>query len=399
MSKLTPKLVKALSEPGSYQDGRGLQLRISAQLRKSWIYRYMINGRRHDLSVGSYPAVSLRDARLAADKYRLEISRGINPVLERRKEREGRSSQKLEAKTFQTEAARYIRTHSPSWSTKHSQQWQNSLAKHVFPIIGSMPLAQIDTDDVLEVLEPIWSVIPVTASRLRNRIELVLDAAKARKLREGENPARWRGHLDKLLPRQGSRVKPFASLSAEDTARLMHRLDSLEGAAARATELMILTATRNSETCGARWSELDLEQKLWTIPGERMKTGKTHRIPLTEAMIEVISQQKGQHPEWVFPNSRRTGCIPGNAIGRVLDTLKVHMAVPHGFRATFRTWAAETTSYPREVCEMALAHTLGSKVEAAYNRGDLLEKRRGLMQEWSGFLCKGHSTSLLLTLT
>ncbi|TWI43883.1 uncharacterized protein DUF4102, partial [Pseudomonas duriflava] len=152
MSKLTPKLVKALSEPGSYQDGRGLQLRVSAQLRKSWVFRYMMNGRRHDLSVGSYPAVSLREARLAADKYRLEISRGINPVLERRKEREGKSSQTLEAKTFQTEAARYIRTHSPSWSTKHSQQWQNSLAKHVFPVIGSMPLAQIDTDDVLEVL-------------------------------------------------------------------------------------------------------------------------------------------------------------------------------------------------------------------------------------------------------
>ncbi|MFC6478357.1 tyrosine-type recombinase/integrase [Pseudomonas asuensis] len=299
MSKLTPKLVKAISEPGSYQDGRGLQLRVSAQLRKSWVFRYMINGRRHDLSVGSYPTVSLREARLAADKYRLEISRGINPVLERRSAREGRTAQELEAQTFQTEAARYIRTHSPSWSAKHSQQWQSSLAKHVFPVIGSIPLAQIDTDDVLEVLEPIWSVIPVTASRLRNRIELVLDAAKARKLREGENPARWRGHLDKLLPRQGSRVKPFASLSAEDTARLMYRLDSLEGAAARATELMILTATRNSETCGARWSELDLEQKLWTIPGERMKTGKTHRIPLTETMIEVINQQIGQHPEWV----------------------------------------------------------------------------------------------------
>ena len=177
----------------------------------------------------------------------------------------------------------------------------------------------------------------------------------------------------------------------------MHRLDSLEGAAARATELMILTATRNSETCGARWAELDLEQKLWTIPGERMKTGKTHRIPLTEAMIEVISQQKGQHPEWVFPNSRRTGCIPGNAIGRVLDTLKVHMAVPHGFRATFRTWAAETTNYPREVCEMALAHTLGSKVEAAYNRGDLLEKRKGLCRSGAVFLIPATAVSMSRT--
>jgi integrase len=396
MSKLTPKFVKALSEPGSYGDGRGLLLRVSAQLRKSWVFRYMINGRRHDLSLGSYPSVSLREARLAADRYRLEISRGINPVEERRKARAGAASDKAQAHTFRSEAARYIRTHSPSWSAKHSQQWQNSLAKHVFPVIGSMPLAEVDTDDVLEVLEPIWSVIPVTASRLRNRIELVLDAAKARKLREGENPARWRGHLDKLLPKQGSSVKPFASLSAEETARLMRRLDSLEGAAARATELMILTATRNSETCGARWSELDFEQKLWTIPSERMKTGKTHRIPLTEAMLEVINQQAGKHPEWVFPNSRRTGCIPGNAIGRVLDTLNIHMAVPHGFRATFRTWAAETTNYPREVCEMALAHTLGSKVEAAYNRGDLLEKRRGLMQEWNGFVYIHCSYPILL---
>ncbi|GGM29254.1 tyrosine-type recombinase/integrase [Pseudomonas asuensis] len=183
-----------------------------------------------------------------------------------------------------------------------------------------------------------------------NRIEQVLEAAKARKLREGENPARWRGHLDKRLPKQGSRVKPFTSLSAEETARLMRPLDSLEGAVARAAELMILTATRNSETCGVRWSELDLEQKLWTIPGERIKTGKTHRIPLTDAMLEVISQQISQHPEWFFPNSKRIGCIPSNVIGRLLDTLKVHISVPHGFRSTFRVWAAETTNYPREAC-------------------------------------------------
>ncbi|WP_371517496.1 tyrosine-type recombinase/integrase, partial [Pseudomonas brassicacearum] len=226
-------------------------------------------------------------------------------------------------------------------------------------------MAEVDTDDILDVLTPIWSKIPVTANRVRNRIELVLDAAKALKLRQGENPARWRGHLDKLLPKQSHTVVPFPSPTPLRTAELLARLDSLDGAAARAVEFAILTATRNQEVSGAQWPEIDWEEKVWYIPAERMKAGKAHRVPLTEQMLEVLRQQVGKHDKWIFLNSWRTGPIPGNAMARVLDQLQVDGVVPHGFRSTFRTWAAEETDHQREVCEMALAHTLNSKVEAA----------------------------------
>lgn len=383
MSNLTPKFVKEIDKPGSYQDGRGLILRVSATLHKSWVFRYMLAKKRHDLVLGAYPALSLRDARLEADKFRLDIARGINPAAERAKAKAGRDAA---GHTFKACAERYIRTHSASWSPKHHQQWLRSMKKHVYPALGSHRVEEIDTDDVLDVLTPIWSKLPVTANRVRNRIELVLDAAKALKQRHGENPARWRGHLDKLLPRQTRSPAPFRSLAPAQTAELLAKLDSLDGSAARAVELAILTATRNQEVTRARWEEIDWEQRVWVIPASRMKAGKAHRIPLTDQMLAVLRQQQGKHPEWIFLNKRRTGPIPGNAMARVLAGLKVADTVPHGFRSTFRTWAAESTDYPREVCEMALAHTLDSKVEAAYNRGDLLDKRRALMQDWGDYL-------------
>ncbi|EMB2824074.1 TPA: tyrosine-type recombinase/integrase [Pseudomonas aeruginosa] len=386
MSKLTPKFVKDVDQPGSYQDGRGLILRVSATLRKRWVYRYMLAKQRHDLALGTYPALSLRDARLEADKYRLDIARGLDPAAERAKAKAARTSITTTSNTFRSLAERYIRTHSASWSKKHHQQWQNSLAKHVYPVIGGFRIAEVDTDDVLDTLTPIWNKIPVTANRIRNRIELVLDAAKALKLRQGENPARWRGHLDKLLPKQSHTVAPFPSPTPLRTAELLAMLDSLGGAAARAVEFAILTATRNQEVSGAQWSEIDWEEKIWSIPAHRMKAGKAHRVPLTEQMLEVLRQQVGKHDKWVFLNSWRTGPIPGNAMARVLNQLQADDVVPHGFRSTFRTWAAEETDHQREVCEMALAHTLNNRVEAAYNRGDLLDKRRALMKDWGGFL-------------
>ncbi|HBO5142466.1 tyrosine-type recombinase/integrase [Pseudomonas aeruginosa] len=386
MSKLTPKFVKDVDQPGSYQDGRGLILRVSATLRKRWVYRYMLAKQRHDLALGTYPALSLRDARLEADKYRLDIARGLDPAAERAKAKAAKASITTTSNTFRSLAERYIRTHSASWSKKHHQQWQNSLAKHVYPVIGGFRIAEVDTDDVLDTLTPIWNKIPVTANRIRNRIELVLDAAKALKLRQGENPARWRGHLDKLLPKQSHTVAPFPSPTPLRTAELLAMLDSLGGAAARAVEFAILTATRNQEVSGAQWSEIDWEEKIWSIPAHRMKAGKGHRVPLTEQMLEVLRQQVGKHDKWVFLNSWRTGPIPGNAMARVLNQLQADDVVPHGFRSTFRTWAAEETDHQREVCEMALAHTLNNRVEAAYNRGDLLDKRRALMKDWGGFL-------------
>lgn len=388
MSKMTQSFVRSVVAPGRYADGRGLFLRVGAGGGKSWILRYQVDNRRHDLGLGAYPAVSLKSARLAADTLRLGLSQGIDPLAQREAER--REARQAGPVTFRVEAERYIATHRPSWKNpRHAQLWSHSLRDHVYPLLGDVPVEAVDTDLVLQVLAPIWRQIPETAFRLRNRIELVLDAAKARQLRSGENPARWRGHLDKLLPRQNRSQDSFAAMPAEQLGAFVRRLDSLDSTAARACELLIHTACRSSEICEARWSEFDLASRVWTLDATRMKGGKPHRVPLTDAALQVLEQQRGQHPSHVFPNARRSGALPGNALRRVMATLQAGDYVPHGFRSTFRTWAAETTDFPRDVCEMALAHSLGDKVEAAYHRGDLLEKRRQLMQAWSAFIEEG----------
>ena len=387
MSKLTQSLVKTLSEPGSYHDERGLILRVTAQGTKKWVLRYQLNNRRHDLGLGSFPTVSLKAARLAVDTHRLDLSQGIDPLSKRVALDDPQTAPIQTVVTFRFEAERYISTHRPSWKNlRHAQQWAHSLRDHVYPVLGDMPVASIETEHVLDVLTPIWTQIPETAFRLRNRMELVLDAAKARKLREGENPARWRGHLDKLLPRQKHSKMPFSAMPADQLGAFMRRLDSLASTAARACELLIYTACRSSEICDARWSEIDVNAGLWTIDAARMKAGKTHRVPLGQGALQVLEEQRGKHEVYVFPNARNTKGLPGNALRRVMQELHASEFVPHGFRSTFRTWAAEHTLFPREVCEMALAHTLEDKVEAAYNRGDLLEKRRQLMAEWAAFI-------------
>ncbi|MCD5995572.1 tyrosine-type recombinase/integrase [Pseudomonas sp. CDFA 602] len=387
MSKLTQSFVRTVEKPGSYHDERGLILRVGASGSKRWTLRYQLNNRRHDLGLGSFPAVSLKAARLAVDTYRLDISQGIDPLSKRTLPDEAVPDQAPAVLTFRSEAERYIATHRQSWKNlRHAQQWSHSLRDHVYPLIGDLPVSSIETDHVLEVLTPIWGEIPETAFRLRNRIELVLDAAKARKLREGENPARWRGHLDKLLPRQTHSKLPFSAMPADQLGAFMYRLDSLASTSARACELLIYTACRSAEVCDARWSEFDLKTGLWTIDAARMKAGKTHRVPLSPQALQVLQQQQGKHGVYVFPNARHAASLPGNALRRVMHELQASEFVPHGFRSTFRTWAAESTLFPREVCEMALAHTLGDKVEAAYNRGDLLTKRRQLMNEWAAFI-------------
>jgi len=390
MSKLTQSFVRTIEKPGSYHDERGLILRVSALGTKKWLLRYQLNNRRHDLGLGAFPAVSLKAARLAVDTYRLDLSQGIDPLSKRALLDAPQTLPAPAVVTFRIEAERYIKTHRQSWkNARHAQQWSHTLRDHVYPLLGDMPVASVDTEHVLDVLTPIWSNIPETAFRLRNRMELVLDAAKARKLREGENPARWRGHLDKLLPRQKHAKMPFSAMPAEEVGPFIRRLDSLASTAARACELLIYTACRSSEVCDARWSELDLAAGLWTIDAVRMKAGKTHRVPLCPGAIQVLEQQRGKHPLYVFPNARHSASLPGNALRRVMQQLQASEFVPHGFRSTFRTWAAENTLFPREVCEMALAHSLEDKVEAAYNRGDLLEKRRQLMTEWAAYIQAG----------
>ena len=395
MAKLTQSFLRSVETRGSYHDERGLILRVSVNGTKNWILRYQLNNRRHDLGLGSFPTVSLKAARLAVDTYRLDLSQGIDPLTKRASLQYEQTLITRASVTFRHEAERYISTHRQSWkNVRHVQQWSNSLRDHVYPLLGEMPVGSIKTEHVLDVLMPIWTSIPETAFRLRNRIELVLDAAKARMLREGENPARWRGHLDKLLPRQKRAKVPFSAMPAERLGPFIRQLDSLDSTAARACELLIYTACRSNEVCDARWSEFDLAAGIWTIDAARMKAGKVHRVPLSAGAIQTLEQQQGKHPIYVFPNARRTGSLPGNAIRRVMDELQAGEYVPHGFRSTFRTWSAEHTNFPREICEMALAHSLEDKVEAAYNRGDLLDKRRQLMNEWAAIISVGAMISL-----
>jgi integrase len=391
MSKLTQTFVRTVQTPGSYHDERGLLLRVGASGSKRWIFRYQRAGRRHDLGLGSFPTVSLKAARLALDTLRLQLAQGHDPLA-------GPKPEAAQVRvTFREEAERYISTHRPSWkNARHAQQWQHSLRDHVYPLLGEQSVALIDTDQVLQVLVPIWQQIPETASRLRNRIELVLDAAKARKLRDGENPARWRGHLDKLLPRQKRVQMHFAAMPAAEVGTFMRQLDSLDSTAARACELLVLTACRSAEICGALWDEFDLVSGIWTIGAQRMKAARLHRVPLCTSALQVLAQQAGKHPRYVFPNARQSAALPGNALRRTMDELGASEYVPHGFRSTFRTWAAEHTQFPREVCEMALAHSLDDKVQAAYNRSDLLDKRRLLMQQWAAFIQQGADIPLSL---
>lgn len=382
MAKLTQQFVRSVTEPGSYQDGRGLFLRVTAKGYKYWILRYQLDGDRTDLILGSFPSVSLRDARLQADRHRGDIARGINPMEQRQQKKHTLRNQKPKITSFQVQATRYIQTHEPSWEPRHAKQWRQSLAKHALPILGGKCVSEISTEDVLEVLNPIWLVLPTTARRVRNRIELVLDAAKALGLRTGENPARWRGHLDKLLPRQKVQSSPFPAMPASDIPDFMHILDAVEGTAARALSVLILSHLRSSEVRGARWCEFDFDNKVWCIPAERMKAKRAHRVPLTDELIGEIKQQEGLHPVYVFPAPRGKSFLAGNALNRLMRSLGVDEYVPHGFRSSFRTWAAEETNFPREICEMALSHQLDSKVEAAYYRGDQLEKRRELSRLW-----------------
>jgi integrase len=311
---------------------------------------------------------------------------GNNPVEMRQTKRAERVLAAAKAMTFATAAEQYIRGQAAGWrGPRQEEQWRQSLTDHAFPVIGKLPVMAIDTALVLRVLEPIWQTKTETANGVRGRIEAVLDWAKTRELRQGENPARWRGHLENLLSKRSKvrRVEHHKALPFAEIGFLMTELRAQQGIAARALEFTILTAARTGEALGARWSEIDLSGRVWTIPAERMKKGdKEHRVPSSDAALTVLGAMADiRVDEYVFPG-RSKGPLGQMAMRRVLGSLRGDISV-HGFRSTFRDWAAETTAYPREVAEMALAHAVGNHVEAAYRRGDLFEKRRALMQDWA----------------
>ena len=391
---LTPMAVKS-AKPGRHADGGGLHLLVKETGARSWVYRFMLKGKARDIGLGAASGpeiVSLATARDKAAALRLQVKAGVDPLAERHREAvealASAQAAQVAGITFKAVAHAYVTAHEASWrNDKHRQQWRNTLASYVYPVIGELPVVEIDTAHVLQILEPIWQDKPETASRVRGRIETVLDAAKARGYRDGENPARWRGHIAQILPVRSRLTRGHhKAMAYEAVPAFVGALRAREAMAALALEFVVLTATRTSEVLGAMWGEVDLDKALWTIPASRMKAGKEHRVPLSPRAVEILEAVKPLGSGWLFPADSGSK-LSTMAMAMLLRRMKLDCTV-HGFRSGFRDWAAECTGYAHEVCEMALAHVIGNKSEAAYRRGDLFEKRLRLMADWAAY-CAG----------
>jgi integrase len=379
--------VRRLKKPGFHADGGQLYVQVSRAGSKSWLFRFARQGRERWMGLGPYPDVSLAEARQKAFDARRLLRDGLDPIEARRGARMAARLEEARSLTFKDCAERYIAAHEAGWrNAKHRAQWRSTLGTYAYPELGDLSVAAIDTALVMKTLEPIWQAKPETADRLRGRIEAVLDWAAARNYRTGDNPARWRGHLDKLLParRRLARVKHHAALPSRDLPAFMVELRNQAGVSARALEFAILTAARTGEVIGAIWGEIDMGEKVWTVPAERMKGGRTHRVPLCERTVEILDTLP-RGGDSVFGGTRARKPLSQMALLMTLRRMKRDDLTVHGFRSTFRDWAAECTSFPREVAEAALAHVISDKVEAAYRRGDLFERRRQLMEAWSRY--------------
>jgi len=379
-----------------YPDGGGLYLQVTPGdgdgSSKSWIFRYAtVAGKERYMGLGSLGTVSLAEARDRAAECRKLREQGKDPIEARDAQRASAAAERAKAMTFDECAERYISAHRAGWrNPKHGAQWKSTLANYASPVFGKLPVQAIDVGLVIKALEPNWATKPETASRVRGRIEAVLDWAKARGFRDGENPARWKGRLENLLPRPSKvrTVQHHAALPFQEIGDFMNKLRDRPAVAARALEFAILTAARTGEALGAQWSEIDLTTHTWTIPPNRMKSGREHRVPLSDAATAVLQRMlKVRENDYVFPGDRRAA-LSNMVFLMLLRRMGLDNLTAHGFRSTFRDWAAERTNFPSEVVEMALAHAIGDKVEAAYRRGDLLEKRRDLMDGWADF-CDG----------
>ena len=381
--RLSARKVVTLTEPGMHADGGGLYLRIttgrSAGKRWVFVYRRPSDGKRCEIGLGGTASVSLARAREKATEARARIADGRDPLAEKKAEDR--------MPTFGELADRHIAAMAPGWrNPKHIAQWEMTLRVYAKPL-RSMPVNEVTTADVRAVLEPIWQTIPETASRVRGRIENVLDAAKVQGFRTGENPAAWRGHLKLILAaRQKLSRRHHARMPIDDIPSFMARLRTREAIAARCLEFAILTAARSGEALGARWDEIEIGTKVWTIPASRMKSAREHRIPLCDRAVAILFEMKpvceGEH---VFPGQRRGKPLSNMALEMVLRRMQIEGATIHGFRSCFRDWAGNRTSFARELAEHALAHAIGDAVEQAYRRDDALERRRPLMEAWEHF--------------
>jgi integrase len=387
LNRLTAKEAEKLKSPGRHADGGGLYLSIDNEGRRRWVFLYVRRGRRVELGLGGGRDLSLALARTEAATLRAILTSGDDPKALRARDH---------VPSFGDSADAYIKTMQTGWrNAKHRAQWSMTLERYCQPI-RAIPVDEITTEDVLKILEPLWKRIPETAQRLRGRIENVLDAAKAKGQRSGENPARWRGHLNQLLPKRQSLTRGHhTAISYDEVPDFMADVRTRPAIAARALEFAILTASRTSEVLGATWEEFDLDKKVWTIPASRMKAAREHRVPLSPRAMEIIEDMQTRSTGgYVFPGPKPNRPLSSMAMAMLLRRMKAEITV-HGFRSSFRDWASEATGFPHEVCEMALAHAIANKAEAAYRRGDLFEKRRKLMNAWAGYCATPRSARVI----
>lgn len=408
-NRLDPATVRAQKSPAKLHDGGGLYFVLDKSGKRGWYFRYVSPVKRRPdnpkkgvdrwHSIGPLRDVSLKVAREKARECRDMVRDGVDPIEHARAKKAARIAEAANARTFREAAKEYIEDQESDWNNlKHAKQWRSTLETYVYPVFGDLPVSAINVAMVLKVLRPIWNTKRETASRVRQRIEAVLNAAKVQGYRTGDNPAQWKGNLESILPTHGKRSKGhFAALPYRDIHDFVVSLRAQEGIATTALEFTILTAARTGETIGAQWSEIDLTQKVWTIPESRMKADKEHRVPLSPRAVEILEAMKEiRQSEYVFPGGRPKSKLSNMAMLSVLRRMGHDGITVHGFRSSFRDWAAECTSYPREVAEAALAHTIPDAVEAAYRRGDLFQKRARLMSEWSSFIEAARTSGVVI---
>lgn len=399
IEKLNAAAVKNETRPGLYGDGAGLYLHVgpdaTEKTGKSWIYRFMLNGKAREMGLGPLLDVSLSEARQRAHAARRLRLDGIDPLAARNAKKKAEREEAAKAITFKACAEKYIKANRAGWrNAKHAAQWTATLTAYAYPVIGDLAVAAIDTGHVTRILEPIWSTKPETATRVRGRIESVLDYARTHEWRVEDNPARWRGHLENVLPKRSKvqAVEHHAALPWGEIGAFMAGLEKQDGVAALALRFAILTAARTGEVIGARWSEIDLQAGLWTVPEGRMKAAREHRVPLGDAALATLCdaatlRDSTAHDAFLFPGGKRGKGLSNMALLALLRRMKRDDLTAHGFRSTFRDWAAET-GRPADIAEAALAHVVGAKTVAAYQRGDLLERRRRLMADWAAFCAR-----------
>lgn len=386
MFKLSAKKVESLKRIGYHADGGNLYLRVVSPTTKSWMFRFTFDGKRRDMSIGPYPEITLEKAREDAIELRRLVKSGIDPIEQRKAEQAAKRAERNNAVTFAHCAEQYIESHRHGWkNVKHAQQWTNTLAQYAYPVLGETLIRDVDTALIMRVLQPIWLTKNETAGRLRGRLENILDWAAVQGFRAIENPARWKGHLDNLLAAPGKvqKTNHFKALPYSEINPLIKALRENGSISAKALEFLILTAARTGEVIGAQWNEIDVDNQLWIVPAERMKAKREHRIPLSSRASEIVKEMQSLRTNnAIFPGRSKGGFLSNAAMDKLLQQTLGIDATVHGMRSAFRDWASEETSYPHEICEMALAHTIRNQAEAAYRRGDLMRKRRNLMEDW-----------------